>query len=150
LPILRDKDRSQSSYKEFVRQYIRHPFDVTIRYTVGDTMSNLKELKNISAGGICFHSPTPITAGSRIHIEIPIENQPFVADGIVMWCREDDGYEIGVQFDESTQDFSLRMVEQICHIRHYQKEILTQEGRRLSNDEAALEWIGKYAKLFPR
>lgn len=134
-----------------MRQYIRHPFDATIRYTVGDIVSDPKELKNISEGGLCFHSPSRITAGSRIRIEIPIEGVPFTADGIVMRCRrEREGYEIGVRFDEATQDFSLRMVEQICHIKHYQREVLAKEGRQLSNDEAALEWIGKYARLFPR
>ncbi len=133
-----------------MRQYIRHPFDVTIRYTVGDTMGTREELRNISEGGLCFRSPNPIAAGSRIHIEIPIEGEPFTADGIVMWCRKQENYEIGVRFDEATQDFSLRMVEQICHIKHYQKEVLIKEGRHLSNEQAALEWISKYARFFPR
>lgn len=135
-----------------MRQYIRHPFDVTIRYTVGETVSGGKDLKNISEGGLCFQSPEPIAAGSRIRIEIPIENEPFVADGIVVWCRERErqGYEIGICFDGTTQDFSLRMVEQLCHIKHYQREVLAKEGRQLNNEEAALEWIKKYARLFPR
>lgn len=133
-----------------MRRYIRHPFDVTIRYTVDETAGNGKELKNISEGGLCFHSPTPIDTGSRIRIEIPIEPEAFVAEGIVVWCRRHEGYEIGVQFDEATQSFSLRMVEQVCHIKHYQREVLAKEGRRLSNEEAALEWISKYAKVFPR
>jgi hypothetical protein len=132
-----------------MRHFIRHPFDVTIRYTVGDAVS-AQELRNISEGGLCFQSREPIAAGSRIHIEIPIEGDPFAADGIVMWCRKQDGYEIGVRFDEATQDFSLRMVEQICHIKHYQKEVLMKEGRRLSNEQAAVEWIHKYARVFPR
>lgn len=135
-----------------MRQYIRHPFDVTIRYTVGEVVSGGDELKNISEGGLCFHSPEPIAAGSRIRIEIPIEEKPFVANGIVVWCRnrEREGYEIGVHFDETAQDFRLRMVEQVCHIKHYQREVLAKEGRQLNNEEAAQEWIKKYARLFPR
>jgi hypothetical protein len=132
-----------------VRQYIRHPFDVTIRYTVGEAASN-RDMKDISGGGLCFRSPTPIAAGSRIHIEIPVADDPFAADGVVAWCRGGSGYEIGVRFDENTRHFSLRMVEQLCHIKHYSQEVLAQEGRALSHDEAALEWIAKYAQLFPR
>ncbi len=133
-----------------MRQFIRHPFDVTIRYTVGDAINDSRELKNVSEGGLCFHSPHPIAAGSRIHIEIPIEGEPFSADGVVMWCHQHGDYEIGVQFDGATQDFSLRMVEQACHIKHYQREILEKEGRQLNIEEAAREWIQKYAQLFPR
>ncbi|HEX5057142.1 MAG TPA: PilZ domain-containing protein [Gammaproteobacteria bacterium] len=133
-----------------MRQYIRHPFDVTIRYTVGEIAQDGEELKNISEGGLCFHSPAPIAVGSRIHIEIPLEGQPFEADGIVVWCRGDADYEVGVRLDEGVQNFNLRMVEQLCHIKHYRQEVRTREGRELSYDQAALEWIGKYAKLFPR
>jgi hypothetical protein len=41
------------------------------------------------------------------------------------------------------------MVEQVCHIKQYSKEILEKEGRKLSDEEAAVEWIEKYAKDFP-
>lgn len=133
-----------------MRQYIRHPFDVTIRYTVGESVTDGEALKDISEGGLCFHTPNPVTPGSRIHIEIPVEGTAFTADGVVVWCREQEGYEVGVRFDEATQNFSLRMVEQLCHIKHYQQEVRAREGRELSNEEAALEWIEKYARIFPR
>ena len=42
------------------------------------------------------------------------------------------------------------MVEQACYIKQYQREILASEGRELSSDEAAMEWIGKYAASFPK
>ena len=41
------------------------------------------------------------------------------------------------------------MVEQICHIEQYRREVLKKEGRRLSSEEAASEWIVKYASDFP-
>lgn len=79
-----------------------------------------------------------------------MEGTAFTAEGIVVWCREHEGYEVGVRFDETTHGFSLRMVEQLCHIKHYQREVRATEGRELSNEEAALEWIEKYARVFPR
>ena len=45
--------------------------------------------------------------------------------------------------------FKVRMVEQICHIEHYRKEVLASEDRRLTSQEAATEWIGKYSSKFP-
>ena len=41
------------------------------------------------------------------------------------------------------------MIEQICHIEHYRKEVERLEGRALSAHEAAGEWISKYAGDFP-
>ncbi len=45
--------------------------------------------------------------------------------------------------------FATRMVEQIQHIEHYRQEVLLVEGRTLDGDSAALEWISRYAALFP-
>ena len=41
------------------------------------------------------------------------------------------------------------MIEQVCHIEHYRKEVMLREGRELSAQEAAREWISKYAGDFP-
>jgi hypothetical protein len=41
------------------------------------------------------------------------------------------------------------MIEQICHIEHYRKEVKLVEGRELSSEEAADEWITRYAGDFP-
>jgi hypothetical protein len=36
------------------------------------------------------------------------------------------------------------MVEQICFIEHYKNEVLETEGRALTSEQAAAEWIEKY------
>jgi hypothetical protein len=41
------------------------------------------------------------------------------------------------------------MVEQVCHIENYKKEIYRAEGRLLSSEQAAMEWIIRYASRFP-
>ena len=74
----------------------------------------------------------------------------FQAMGRVSWCRpEGNGFEIGIEFLNKDDMFSARMVEQVCHIEEYKQEVLLKEGRNLSSEEAALEWIKKYAKDFP-
>jgi hypothetical protein len=44
--------------------------------------------------------------------------------------------------------FTARMLEQVWQIINYQNR-LEQEGRLLSIEEAALEWIDRYAAYFP-
>jgi hypothetical protein len=46
--------------------------------------------------------------------------------------------------------FAGRMEAQCCQIRRYRREVLSKEGRHLSHDEAALEWIERYAENFAR
>ncbi len=43
--------------------------------------------------------------------------------------------------------FEIRMMLQVRQIQQYKKH-LEQQGRKLSIDEAALEWINRYASDF--
>ena len=45
--------------------------------------------------------------------------------------------------------FAVRMIEQVCHIEQYRQQVSKKEGRELSRDGAALEWITQHAALFP-
>ena len=70
--------------------------------------------------------------------------------GNVVWCDEADGaYEIGVEFEHGRDTFRMRMIEQICHIEHYRNEVERNEGRELSSQDAAREWIARFAGDFP-
>ena len=135
-----------------MRQYLRHPSDIPIAYRVDAVAaSGTDHLRNVSPGGLCFKSRSDITPGSSIHVEIPIAEPVFEADGIVVWCRSSNGdFEVGVRFDGVDTDYSVRMVEQVCHIEHYRRETLRSEGRVLTGEEAAVEWIEKNAAQFPR
>jgi hypothetical protein len=46
--------------------------------------------------------------------------------------------------------FRLRMEQQCHQIRQYRQLMLRECGRLLSPDEAALEWIERYAATFDR
>lgn len=79
----------------------------------------------------------------------PVREPPFETTGTIVWCRlVNSHYDVGVQFADANTEFSVRMIEQICYIQRYRKEVLEQ-GRQLSEAEAALEWVTKYAKDFP-
>ncbi len=134
-----------------MRKFIRHPSDMPIEYSLGDVVAHEREyLKDIGHGGLCFCSRVCLKKGSLIHIRIPLRNPVFEVDGVVAWCRKGDyGYDVGVSFGTDKIEFGVRMTEQACHIEHYKKEILKKDGRDLSGEEAAVEWIAKNAADFP-
>ncbi|WP_370589664.1 PilZ domain-containing protein [Saccharophagus sp. K07] len=145
-----------------MRRYIRHPSDIPIDFQVDESEPRVvRRMRDVSAGGLCFTADRPMQKGARIRINIPLlrcaEDSPpdmtesFKAEGIVAWCRkEGENYAIGVQFADQSTQFGLRMVEQVCHIEHYRYDVLQEEGRVLSSEEAAREWVERYAAEFPR
>lgn len=52
--------------------------------------------------------------------------------------------------EEALDAFQGRMEAQCNEIRKYRQQLLENEGRQLSYDEAALEWVERYAELFAR
>ncbi|MCU7813066.1 MAG: PilZ domain-containing protein, partial [Candidatus Thiodiazotropha sp. (ex Notomyrtea botanica)] len=91
-----------------------------------------------------------VEPGLEIHFAIPITPPQFHATGVVVWCRrEGEEYQVGVKFTEEETAYAVRMVEQLCYIEHYRQSVRETEGRLLSGEEAALEWIDKYADHFP-
>ena len=68
----------------------------------------------------------------------------------VAWChQEGSGCAVGVQFLEAAEAFQVRMVEQVCHIETYRRDVEQREGRQLTAEEAAEEWISRHASSFP-
>ena len=135
-----------------MRRYIRHPSDIPIVYRVSEVEQEdqFDRLKDFGEGGLCFRANQPLDKGMPIHIEIPLQEPAFEADGRVAWCRhEDDHYAIGIEFQDLYTEYGVRMVEQVCHIEHYRAEVLEKEGRDISSEEAAKEWIDKFAAEFP-
>ncbi len=135
-----------------MRHFIRHPSDIPIDFDLGEIVADNHDcLKNISDGGLCFIANQWIDPGTVIHVAISITPPEFHASGITVWCKAlDDCYEVGVRFEDAGDGFALRMVEQVCHIEQYKQDVLKKEGRRLTGEQAAIEWIERYAAAFPR
>lgn len=135
------------------RRYIRHPSAIPLEYSVTDAPPDyqMDYLNNVSEGGLSFHSSQYIAPEKWIHLYIPIDENYFEADAKVRWCEQSDDntFDIGVSFSDPQQAYSARMVEQICYIEEYKSTIKQKEGRDLTSDQAAAEWIAKYAGNFP-
>jgi hypothetical protein len=104
----------------------------------------------IGVGGLAFRSGETVAPGTLLRVRIPYVTPEFETDARVVWCRATEGsVELGVEFLNSEDAFRARMVEQVCHIETYRRDVGDTEGRQLSAEEAATEWIGKYAATFP-
>ena len=141
--------------KTTIRKFIRHPADVPIQVTLAWVEDDAEDtddqtITNVSLGGLAFVSGKPLAVEDRVRVCIPILEKDNYLVGKVVWCEESrEAFEIGIEFERSRDVFRLRMIEQICHIEHYRNEVARLEGRELSSQEAAKEWISKYAGDFP-
>lgn len=142
-----------------VRKFIRHPTDIPIRvreFTKPELFQHEAKcyddsrLKNASLGGLAFFSPEIFQVNHHVWVSVPCLDDKTSIAGCVLWCKKlFQGFEIGLEFENPQEVFQIRMIEQICHIEHYRKEIERIEGKTLSSEEAALEWINLYASDFP-
>ena len=134
-----------------MRSYIRHPTDVPIELSPVDRVREERSrIKDVSVGGLSLKSDVSLETNTLIKIRIPLVEPPFETHGKVVWCKKNEfDYEIGVKFTTEQDAYAARMVEQICHIEHYRISVRESDGRELNIEEAAQEWIKKYARDFP-
>jgi Tfp pilus assembly protein PilZ len=133
------------------RAFIRHTAGVPIEVrTVPGAPARTRESVNVSTGGLSFTTDEELEVGSTIEVRIPEVDPPFEAPARVVWASpEGERHCVGVQFLEASDAFRVRMVEQVCSIERYRREVEEEEGRTLTSQQAAAEWIGKYAGRFP-
>lgn len=133
------------------RRFIRHTLDVPLEVQqdgVGPPAT--QQGVNVSSGGLAFLFDACPVNGDIVRIRIPTVTPPFEARARVVWCRpEDDRFLVGVEFLDAADAFRARMVEQVCAVEQYREKVLEEEGRRLTSQQAAEEWIGRYAGRFP-
>jgi len=132
-------------------RFIRHPAEITIEVsTRGQSTHDTHNTINLSIGGLAFRCDREFAPGDVVEIRVPFVRPPFEVEARVAWCKAREGhYEIGVEFLNPDDVFMTRMVEQVCQIENYKQDILRIEGRLLSPEEAATEWLIKYAARFP-
>ena len=134
------------------RKFLRHPSDIPIEITEIDMPfeGERTTLKDVSLAGlsfICQHCPE---TGSLIRFRIPVADPVFEVNGRVAWfSKTAEGYRVGVEFLGINDAFRGRMVEQVCYIEQYRKKVSEERGEEVSSEEAAVEWIKKYAADFP-
>lgn len=134
-----------------MRQFIRHPTAIPIEVGNADHIAGAgPQVVNVSHGGLAFQLDVELEPGSIVEVRIPSMFPMFTTLGRVVWCKPyDQRYHLGVAFLDQDDAFRTRMVEQICHIENYRNNVSLTEGRQLSLEQAAAEWIDKFAAQFP-
>lgn len=134
-----------------MREYIRHPSDIPIKYHIRGLHPDITaDLNNISHGGLCFCSENAVIINSFIIINFPVINPKVTFEGVVAWCHPiNEVFDVGVKFLDKDSGFRVRLIEEICHIEHYRRMVSATEGRNLTGEQAAVEWIEKFASDFP-
>lgn len=133
-----------------MRNYIRHPIGIPIHVYQGRHNCEQVKVRNLSVGGLCFITNVLLKVGAVVELLIPFVKPDYKGAGVIVWRREQSPteFEVGVRFASDDEFFRVRMMEQVCQIEAYRQRLLTEEGRELSTEQAALEWIGKYAATF--
>lgn len=169
MPFWWPKKKQTTPARSEVREFIRHTVDVPLQFRAiedrdhhdlgplpddadgGDGLTSEGHSRNVGFGGLAFESNFCPMAGQLIEVKIPTVDPPFVAKARVAWCRPDPqgGYLIGASFLDASDAFKSRMVQQVCSIENYRKEVKEREGRELTTQEASAEWIEKFAGRFP-
>jgi hypothetical protein len=130
------------------RNYIRHPTNIPIEFTVKERTQSCP-MRDVNEAGLCFDSPEALTIGMTISVTLADFHPPFIAEGIVKWCSKvSSGFIIGMAFTNKATQYEVRMVEQICHIESYRRTLLKEWGIELTSSQAAKRWIKKYAAYF--
>ncbi len=129
---------------------IQHPESIPVELKI---LTNSK-FSNVSDRGplnlkLQFPSNDLLEPGTIVEINFPVRKNPFNVTAIVETCEANNGiYNVKVYFPDRNNEFRARLIEQVCYIERYRAEILNNEGRELSGQEAAVEWISKFASNF--
>ena len=133
------------------RGFIHHPADHPVRCR---RVLNWRRAQTgqqaRSKLGLCFESTKFVSPGSAVELTIPLRGELQKFRGEVVLVRDIGfGYEIGVWLESDEDAARVRIVEQICHIECYLKEKREREGHAVIRENAAQEWIAKFAASFP-
>lgn len=131
-----------------MRQHARRATQIPLRYYgYGMPDHEMGQLRNVSLSGLSFKSRYSFQAGSKLLVNIPLTNPTFMANGFVVWCHHSDSfYEIGIKFQEMNEEPQKNMFEQVCLIEKYRTDIKNSEGRDISSEQAAEEWLSQFKK----
>lgn len=136
------------------RKFIQHPQSIQIDICkTSDTSKPHSE----DCNGLSFDSFIPYKKNDQINIDIDLGQMKFNGNAKVVWCRRKyKGFNIGVEFLESSCPFQVKMILQVCQIKDFiehkerqgvEKDCSKKDMDKKSNDKA-LDWIKKNASSF--
>jgi len=132
-----------------MRRFIRHPADFPMVVATNDSHRGERaSLCDIGQGGLACQLARALPPGSPVTLRIPSLQPDFPVSGRVVSCAPcARGFRVSIQFSDEAETFKSKMVEQVCQIEHYRRE-LRRAGRELDIEAAAREWIERFGSQF--
>jgi len=137
-----------------IRRHIRHitgiPIKITLDYASRSYQKSSDDLiTNVSHGGMSFIADDRFDIGQTIRVRFPILNKRTALSCKVIWCQKTGrGYETGLEFEDPEETQRMKMIDQISDIENYRRRLENQEGRKITSEQAAREWVEQYAGEF--
>ena len=135
------------------RRFYRHPISVPlVLRTSKKEKEGQSQSLDVSLGGLSFLWPERLSKGSLIDIKIAVKKKRFEIKSKVAYAKEDQKtgkFRTGVCFADDSSAFVARLAEQMLEIIKYRKNLSQKSGHEISEEEAANQWIKKYADKFP-
>jgi len=131
------------------RQFLRHPSSIPIEVRLLSGGCGSSEVSDISLGGLSFAFHWPVASGVELAVRVLGLAEHIELSGKVVRCERDGrDWLIGIVFDGRDEVFHMRMLQQICHIEDYRRRVMEIDGREISSEVAAEEWVALYAADF--
>lgn len=130
---------------------IRHPIQIPIEVKPVVAKAGRRSTGHkATLPSLAFDFPYKLNVGTTVMVSIPSVQKGARVRGRVVWLIQTlRGYVVGMAFFNENEAFRMRMLEQICHIEAYRKKVELSEGRLLTREQAAAEWISCHAADFP-
>ena len=127
---------------------IRHPSTVPLNYRrFGETVARDAGNHDLA---FCFGTSEQLAPGSLVEVTICAADRTQSFRLQVLSCQPVvSGFEVQGCFVDENDAFLGRMIEQVCYIEAYRADVEQREGRHLSREHAAREWIERFASAFP-
>ena len=133
--------------RSHARCFIRHPIDIRIetRLLSSDRVF-VEDAHDIGLGGLRLSLLVCPAIGAEIDVRVLYVEPPFETTGKVAWChRSKDRYDVGIQLNAWQEHGWPRVVEQICEIEQYRRNLRQEKWCDLSVAQAAREWYAERA-----
>ncbi|MBI4394828.1 MAG: PilZ domain-containing protein [Candidatus Omnitrophica bacterium] len=143
------------------RSSVRHAIELPIRYRVlSESKSPSKtsfssgcKTRNISDTGLLFLSSERFDVGDLLELTLPVRDRIFSIEGCVVYASRDvesGFFRTGIYFPKPDSIFKVKMAEQLHQIEQYRKTLSHEEGRVVSEEEAAHRWIDEHSDEFSK
>ena len=142
-----------ADYKIEKRRFYRHPIGVPISLSATkEKRGGRSKSLDVSLGGLSFLWPRKLPKGALVGVNIAVKDKLFEIPSTVAYTQENrksGKYRTGVCFTDYPSAFMARLAEEMLEILQYRKDLSQELGREIPEEEAASEWIKKYAAKFP-